>query len=290
VHHPPLAAFAVDSKQHGIKVQYNALFETKFHGNSASVTVQKPFKIELAKWEEEYVSNKAFPDMWVKNVILGTKRIVWEGELIITCAKTGLRAVLVYKEEGWYCQNALYGRIERMESASLKSSDGKQNPPPLFTLSGICGEVLKISKPNLPTEQAETFLDFSTLKPLRTQYLPEQEWDDKSSLKVWREVALAVIADDMPKADAAKRVVEEAQRKRRNDGTSFVPEYFKLDTKSGFWEYQDGAVERFLQKTRENSKKQQGNQASTEAFDVKQLSDALEPCSKEENPLPPQDK
>jgi hypothetical protein len=88
------------------------LSETKFHGNSASVTVQKPFKIELSKWGEEYVSNKAFPDMWVKNVILGTKRIVWEGELIITCAKTGmdtrisvpnstlgLRAVLTYKEE-----------------------------------------------------------------------------------------------------------------------------------------------------------------------------------------------
>lgn len=47
----------------------------------------------------------------------------------------------------------------------------------------------------------------------------------------------AIVADDMYKADTAKRAVEDAQRKRRNEGTSYKPEYFKYNEETKYWDF-----------------------------------------------------
>lgn len=46
----------------------------------------------------------------------------------------------------------------------------------------------------------------------------------------------AIVKDDMYAADVAKRAVEGAQRKRRNDGASFAPRYFVAE-RPEFWSF-----------------------------------------------------
>ena len=58
---------------------------------------------------------------------------------------------------------------------------------------------------------------------------------------MWEELSKAIVIDDMYKADAAKRLVEEAQRKRRTEGKIYEAKYFRVDPATTshtlqFWE------------------------------------------------------
>jgi len=76
-----------------------------------------------------------------------------------------------------------------------------------------------------------------SLKENKMIYLPESQWDERSSLRVWGDTSTSIAIDDMPNADISKRKVEDAQRKRRNEGNNYAPQYFKQDDgNSHFWE------------------------------------------------------
>lgn len=252
-HHPPMSAYVIENKQEKVRVQVNVTFATKFHGNSASVGVQGVEKIQLLNHEEEYILSRPLPDMWVKNVILGTKRLSWEGELTISCPKTGLKAVLILKEEGWYCYNVAYACICKIDSQPNFPTGVIANPPvvvpptPLYSINGVCSELFTIAKGETP-DQKQTFIDLRKCTPQTLQYLPESEWDERNSLKIWREVGKAVIIDDLSSADVYKRNIEEAQRKRRRENTNWQPAHFVPDTSTNFWHVKQENVELFFMK------------------------------------------
>ena len=92
------------------------------------------------------------PDVTVRNVILGTKRIAWEGEVVICCKKSGYQATLFYKEEGWYCVNVVNGVITKLENPGQ----------PLYTLYGALGT--KVQLTDCRTNGVEVLFAVAVLK------------------------------------------------------------------------------------------------------------------------------
>jgi len=252
-HHPPISAYVVQSKADQINVLVN--FESqgiKFHGNSVGITIGRGERIELKKFDETYLISKSWPDIMIRNVILGTKRETWEGEITFTCEKTNLRAVLQYKEEGWYCTNVVNGTVFQ------DIPDGASNVP-IAKITGAVSQCLKTT-PITPDELAASpsirrssssnytseevlLVDYTTLKRNKLEYLPIDEWHERSSLRIWRDMFQAVIDDDMSTADTAKKLVEDAQRERRKNGADFRPIFFAFNESNGFWECKRTSLE-----------------------------------------------
>jgi len=230
-HHPPVTAYVIENKEEGVKIKSNALFKTYFHGNSVTAAPTGSTYVHFTKYDEVYELPKGLPDMGVKNVILGTRRHAWEGEIQIICKKTGYKAVLTYAEEGWWCINTVNGYIAKMEG----NTETK-----LFTITGPLGENITIAKPLPPGSMyypvQEPFIDLAKIVPLKINYIPFAKLEERCSVRLWRELSVAIVADDMVAADVAKRVVEDAQRKRRADNTSYTPSFFAQSEETKFWE------------------------------------------------------
>merc|ERR1711934_12985 len=74
-------------------------FGVLFHSNSVTVEVKGGLKIYLTLEdgsEEVYLLEEGIPDMYIKNVLLGTKYVSWTGQLTVKCPTTGFMAQMVY--------------------------------------------------------------------------------------------------------------------------------------------------------------------------------------------------
>jgi len=107
-HHPPVSAFVVHNEQHGLEMMANISFTVKFGGNSASVEtaggctvwptrtivqllfLTKAFlQLNLHKLNEHYKLSRCTADMLIRNVVWGTKYIMWVGTFTIECPDSG---------------------------------------------------------------------------------------------------------------------------------------------------------------------------------------------------------
>jgi len=99
LHHPPTSAFEICNPTHGVRVAGNMLFGVLFHSNSVTVEVKGGVKVYFTLpdgTEEVYLLEEGIPDMYIKNVLLGTKYVYWTGQLTCKCPSTGYMAQMVY--------------------------------------------------------------------------------------------------------------------------------------------------------------------------------------------------
>ena len=132
-HHPPILASVVENVSEGVRGEFAVHYSAKFHGNSVSIKTNGTRVITLVKEEhykksalskdtplptllstyskmekvameeiegEKYFFNNFVPDLWMKNVLIGTRRHSWEGEILITCPSTKLQASVKWSEKG----------------------------------------------------------------------------------------------------------------------------------------------------------------------------------------------
>jgi hypothetical protein len=259
-HHPPIAAFVTTNDKEKTVVEGNISFNVKFGGNSVSVTTEGKSFIHLPDHDEIYEMSKGLPDMIITNVILGTKRVFWDGDVSLSCPKTGYHAKMTLKNASH--KNIVEGIVSKGDVV-------------LYSFSGRCGEVVSywpfVTEPT-PTEQPaqgnyyfskfksfatpwlssqqkpdrdltndKVLVDISQFDTPKVHYLPFKDQDDFSSFKVWRDVTKNIIINDMGKADTAKKTVEDAQRKRvaeaKAKGQKFDGKYFYFDEDKKFWIY-----------------------------------------------------
>eukprot|EP01119_Soliformovum_irregulare_P023366 TRINITY_DN814_c0_g1_i1.p1 TRINITY_DN814_c0_g1~~TRINITY_DN814_c0_g1_i1.p1 ORF type:complete len:394 (+),score=100.97 TRINITY_DN814_c0_g1_i1:121-1302(+) len=211
-HHPPVAAIFTDFSTPNLRMDGIFTSGINFNGNSVTMTNRGPLSVHMPEHSEVYVLSTLLPSMQIKNVILGTRRMPWDGEVTITCEASGLSAQLNYKEEGWYCTNTIDGTIMK---------DGL----PIMSINGVVGETINLT--DLTTKQTSVLLDHSQLKPNKISFPPTDMVDERNSLNVWKNVNTAIVNDDMPTADAEKRIIEEAQRARRRENNNLRPRYFR---------------------------------------------------------------
>jgi hypothetical protein len=88
-HHPPVSAFNVKNQKHNLEIDANISFGVKFGGNSVTVATTGGCVIHVHNRKEKFIFTKCIPDMTVKNVVWGTKYIIWNGEVNIECPETG---------------------------------------------------------------------------------------------------------------------------------------------------------------------------------------------------------
>jgi len=224
-HHPPATSYITENAEEGLRVRTTSVFSTHFYGNSVSAIPSGRTLIDFLKLDEQYELPKPMPDLSVKNVVIGTRRHSWEGELSLICQKTGYKAVLNFFEDGWWCINSVTGYIVKLDNPDKR----------LFTFQGVLGETITLT--NTQTSTPEVLVDLTKAVRQKIKYLPWEKLSDKSSVKVWRELSESIVKDDMNAADVAKKAVEDAQRKRRKENTSFVPEYFKYDEQTTTWDF-----------------------------------------------------
>jgi len=282
VHHPPTTAFDIYNEEHGVRLSGNMLFGVLFHSNSVTVEIKGGAKIYLTLpdgTEEKYLLEEGIPDMFIKNVLLGTKYVYWTGQLTVKCMTTGYRAQMIYtfnsgknsvkgiiwnendsqpkKEEpkqeksGWASRwakgamNAAKATAKfstgwiydyEGEDAWLNNLKLPYNPETVQAkFEGICGSEIYVYPGPIPKKGEEkpanperyVLINSREVKSEECNVYPAPEdLDEKASIKVWRETGEAIVAGDLETADIKKTEVEDAQRERRKNDTSYKPIYF----------------------------------------------------------------
>jgi len=233
-HHPPLSAFAVLNSQEKITLSSMVSFAVRFGGNSVSIVTDGAAVINCEKLNEQYQLPKRVPDMVVRNLILGTKKVYWEGDIKISCSQTGFSSSLKFSKSGQ--DNIVKGTI----------SNEKQN---CINIEGKAGQVIHFWSTN--SKDKKILVDFATLSKTKINYLPENEISEFASTVVWADFNKYIVADNMEKADEAKQKVEVNQRQRiaemTQNGTINTAKYFKK-TDTG-WVLKDSEDEITLPKS-----------------------------------------
>ena len=83
--------------------------------------------------------------------------------------------------------------------------------------------------------------DTGRVKLIVPQYPQEEDLASTASLRVWKEVAEAIVANDMAQADAKKILIEESQRAKRRCGELCEPKHFRHVPEASYlpWEPRD---------------------------------------------------
>jgi len=173
----------------------NIEFGVKFNGNSLTISTKGFTDIYVEEFDEMYEFDKPLPDMFVLNVVWGTRRTAWDGKARIFCKKSKLSCEIDFTEK---TPNSVFG--------SIKKEDQE-----IFKVEGFIGE-----KINAINSEGKSILlaDLQSLKKANFKYAKPEEMNDKDSLKIWKKVNDAIIANDIPLADIEKKKIEDAQRKK----------------------------------------------------------------------------
>jgi len=234
-HHPPVSAFHVQNDKQEFEVTSNLSFNVKFTGNSASVSIAGPSLLQIKKLKETYRFSRCIPAMVVRNLVLGTKYIVWDGECIISCPETGLECKVTFKE-GWSRNTVMSGSV-------YYAADPKK---PIYTIEGNCGEDIKLNpkSPQVPEKSKFSLVNVSTQVSDKLLYLPEDKLEPMSSVVVWGPVNAAVLEHNTTIADQEKSYVEQEQRRLRAEraekGAQFEGQYFCQ--KDNLWVLREGVT------------------------------------------------
>eukprot|EP01097_Dermamoeba_algensis_P005639 TRINITY_DN357_c0_g1_i5.p1 TRINITY_DN357_c0_g1~~TRINITY_DN357_c0_g1_i5.p1 ORF type:complete len:329 (-),score=78.21 TRINITY_DN357_c0_g1_i5:241-1227(-) len=219
-HHPPITAVYINNTKHNYNIFGNYTFNVKFGMNSLTIKTDGHMEVNLFNRKEKYIcSPKALPDMNVWKLIWGGKKqIIWSGEISIVCEETQLQANLKFDQRG--STNIFEGTIVNTTKPKV----------PLCKFEGECGkETFFKSKEKA---EKELLIDVSKQEQVELKYPPREEHDSLSSMIIWEQVNLAIVEDDMYRADAEKRKVEDHQRHLRRNNLLPDPRFFKYDDAS----------------------------------------------------------
>lgn len=226
-HHPPVSAVFVENAESGITIQGNISFGVKFWLNSVTINTHGFIDVNFANHGDEvYEFSKALPDLYLKNVVFGTRRMRWQNTVTVKCKKTNCEAELTFDQSG--NDETVRGKI-KCEGDVVLTIDGSLDSDISYSDEDDNEEIL------LSCEQPE--------KP--NIIIPPQT-DPYPSLKVWKDVSKAIIENNMTEADKAKQVVEDEQRTRTRAGEDEKKErtyFIKDDTRGGLWTYKQGSYQ-----------------------------------------------
>jgi len=247
-HHPPVSAFVVNNEDSGTSLTGNISFGVRFNRNSVSVVTEGTGLLNAPNFGETYELTKMTPNMLIKNVIWGTKKIFWDGDVTISCPQTRYSATLQFGEDN--NDNILKGSIIRF------NVDGEGEE--IMSFEGKCGGLITITSSTSSKYPAKKVLiDVENIDRAIFHYPPKSELDPLDSLNIWEEVSHSIVINDMVKADDAKKQVEADQRERaaqrKLDGIETESKFFS-PTEDG-WLYKGELKKKKTKKLKKRSKK-----------------------------------
>ncbi|KAK2962758.1 putative Oxysterol-binding protein 4 [Blattamonas nauphoetae] len=240
-HHPPITAFHIENKQHGIRIKMHLEVVMKWKGNSIMIKpvgqglfylrkpVNKPWG-ELIT-EDDYLTDFeveryefSFPAFYCRGLIIGSMALELCGEIVLTCPKNGITAVFDFKPKGMFKgkYNQFEGAIAQLTGDPKKDKQARAKP--YFQMRGDWMTVSEFKDcrdtPTYNNGEWTQFLDIQSL-PKTPRYIQQvSNQQEYESRVVWSTMSKALITHDDDTAAAEKNRIENKQRgeyKERND-------------------------------------------------------------------------
>ncbi|KAK4942440.1 hypothetical protein LTR66_014706, partial [Elasticomyces elasticus] len=119
-HHPPVSAFYVDCPDKGISARGFDQLSAKFTGTNVKVTpgnFNQGIFVTLHRWADE-TYQMTHPAAYLGGFLRGSLYVSVADACSISCAKTGIKTILHYPEEGWLgkSQNKVEGVVYRCDA------------------------------------------------------------------------------------------------------------------------------------------------------------------------------
>lgn len=226
-HHPPVSAFIYKCFETGVVARGYDQLSAKFTGTSIRVTPgphNSGIFITLEKRDnEEY--HLSHPAAYLCGFLRGNLYVSVADSCSISCAKTGIKVLLNYLEEGYFgkTQNKVEGVIFRCDVATDKTQNIKDVPD-----KDIVGRVegnwkdkvyytlgSKASK-KVSDDDKVLLIDLNPLEQTPKICPPMEEQLPNESRKFWNQVTETIYAKQYSTATALKQQLEETQRQKAN--------------------------------------------------------------------------
>lgn len=234
-HHPPVSAFYVDCPEKGLTARGFDQLSAKFTGTAIKVTPGEHnlgIFIDLQKRDHEQYQ-LTHPAAHLGGLLRGSLSVTVGDWCFVTCAKTKIKTILHYLEEGWLgkTQNKMEGIIFNYDPENDDKTRIKDVPEKdiLVRLTGNWKDkVYYTVAPNFDKQiliiDLEPLVVTSKTLPPMEQQLPNE------SLKFWSGVTEAINSRQFSRATTLKQELEERQREkakqREEAGTSWQPRFF----------------------------------------------------------------
>lgn len=213
-HHPPTCAIRLDNPHQKIWIESFITFKADMYTNSVQITNVGQMNIGIG--EEVYFLPKPMPDVLVKNVIMGSKLVVWEGNIEIICKKSGYRGG---------CQLTTKGKVNVCDGQAFDTIDSTDKDEPLVIVEGKCGGPanwhynskhkrfanIKEKKEKKDLEKDKELCDEEKTRPVLMPEYPETQ-EANSSITIWEPVRRCIIDNNMEQGDIEKQKIENGQR------------------------------------------------------------------------------
>ncbi|KAI1324242.1 oxysterol-binding family protein [Xylariaceae sp. FL0255] len=247
-HHPPVSAFYVSCPEKGLYARGYDQISAKFTGTAIKVSPGEHnlgIFVTLERRDNE-TYQLTHPAAHLGGLLRGALSVSVSDLTYVTCAKTKLKAILHYVEDGWLgrAQNKVDGIIfkydpdndDKVRIRDVPDSDviarlgGGWKDRIVFTLGPKPVE-------SHPPEKQITMIDVNPLTVATKSLPPMEKQADNESLKLWDGVTQAILAKQFSKATHVKMELEERQREkareRERKKEPFVPKFFKQVTDKG---------------------------------------------------------
>jgi oxysterol-binding protein-related protein 9/10/11 len=244
-HHPPVSAFYIDCPDKGISAKGYDQLSAKFTGTSVRVIpgqYNRGIFITLHnRDDEEY--QLTHPAAYLGGFLRGNLNVTVSDTCFITCAKTRIKVILHYHEEGYFgkTQNKVEGVVYRCDVEKDKITKISDVPDAdiLGRLEGNWREKVYFSYGSKPFKKVSEedkilMIDLNPLEQVAKICPPMEEQLPNESRRFWKDVTEAIKAKQFSTATNRKQELEETQRQRaaqrKGDLKEWAPIYFTTAT------------------------------------------------------------
>lgn len=217
-HHPPVTAYSIINKKHGVHLQgYNAQ-KASF---STTITVKQVGHalLHLDRYNEDYLIT--LPALHIEGLILGTPYVELDGVTHIV-SSTGYTSKISYSGKGW-----VSGKKNTF-TATMYPTGKEDKKDVLYTLEGQWNDSFTIKDSH--KHVVDTY-DAKTAPKTALNVAPLEQQDPLETRRAWKKVADAINIKDMNVVSAEKSVIENQQRdlrkKEKEEGREWPRQYFK---------------------------------------------------------------
>lgn len=224
-HHPPVSAFAIKmpAQKPIITVQGHCGQRTVFSAGAVKVTQVGRVRIVVSTPGTPAIEYTIFPlpELTVAGLLSGKIFVELLGKTRIVCSN-GRHAEIEFIPKGWFT-----GEYFQLKGFIKKDADTE------YTFSGNWTKQTFSAK---GSQERQVLFDSAT-PPHDRVYKPIEQQGPLESHKLWGAVTASINASDFATASAMKTEIEETQReirkKRKEEGTTFTPQYFKFVVPNG---------------------------------------------------------
>ncbi|ORY84445.1 hypothetical protein BCR37DRAFT_378472 [Protomyces lactucae-debilis] len=236
-HHPPVSAYIYSCPEKQIEAVGMDQIAAKFTGTTIKVEpgeLNEGIFVKLKKRNEEY--RCTHPTATICGFLRGTLYTTIQDSAVITCKQTGLRTIIIYKDEPWIGKpkfqiEGLIFRYNQDEDEDIVTCRDVPEEAIVAKIEGSWKGKYYISSPK--SAERHVLLDVTDLLPVTKTVPPMEQQQINESRVVWDPVTKAILARDFVQATRNKTEIEDLQRtvakERAAKEEPFVPVYFQVN-------------------------------------------------------------